>query len=166
MGAAINLTARVSVGLMFLLGAVVKVQEPARLIGTLSDAGIVFPAQVAGFVGWMELLCGVALVAGLFTRVSATLLAGTMTVALVTVTGPPLVASSTSVWELLSHLFYSPEWLLLIILIAVAIHGPVKFSVDHLLAPAYAHLRGAIHPLSSTAFLRMRSSPTPDQPLQ
>jgi putative oxidoreductase len=121
------LLVRLSVGYMFMASGWGKLHKLGELIEYFRSLGIPAPGLQAPFIATLECVGGAALMLGLATRVFAPLLAGTMTVALLTV----------SLKEAKNHdpgnLFYLPEWLLLVILIWLAFAGAGKASVDRVL---------------------------------
>ena len=87
------------------------------------------PGLNAVVVGWSELLCGAALVLGLFTRLATFPLIVSMIVAILTAKRGDI------------HGFFDlvafEEFTYLVVLTMIAILGPGSVSVDHVLARKY-----------------------------
>jgi putative oxidoreductase len=81
---------RVAVGVVFIAHGAQKlfVMTPAGLGGFFTQLGIPLPLATAWFIIAVELVGGIAMVAGLGTRVVAALFAAIMAVAFATVHGP------------------------------------------------------------------------------
>nr|WP_052477748.1 DoxX family protein [Kibdelosporangium sp. MJ126-NF4]CTQ99371.1 hypothetical protein [Kibdelosporangium sp. MJ126-NF4] len=118
-----NLLLRLTIGFMFLSGAVGKLADGDKFAGKLAESGIPIPHLVAPVLAVVEFVAGLALMLGLFARVAAVVLAVTMLGALITTIGPPLWDRYPDAWHFLSNLFYSSEWLLLAILAWLACVG-------------------------------------------
>jgi putative oxidoreductase len=121
------LLVRLSVGYMFMASGWGKLHRLASFAEEFRALGIPAPDLQAPFIATLEFVGGTALMLGLATRLFAPLLAGTMAVALLTV----------SLKEAKNHdpgnLFYLSEWLLLVILVWLAFAGAGKASVDRFL---------------------------------
>lgn len=128
-----NFVLRASVGFMFFSGAVIKLTAPAQLVATLREGGIPLATSVAPALAAVELVGGAALVLGLGTRVAALLLAGVMGGALVTTVVGPLSDKYPDLSTFLGNLFYTPEWLLILLLSWILCAGADRFSIDVLL---------------------------------
>jgi putative oxidoreductase len=118
---------RVAVGLVFVAHGAQKlfVMTPATLAGFFAAVGIPLPEFNAYFVIAVELLGGLAMIAGLGTRIVGALFAATMVVAFATVHG--------------AEGFFLPkgyEYVLVLFSasIAVVLQGAGAFAVDNLLA--------------------------------
>jgi len=75
---------RLAVGLVFLPEGIQKLAFPEILgSGRFAGIGIPWPSVSGPFVGWVELLCGLLILLGLFTRAAAAPLIVTMVVAMV-----------------------------------------------------------------------------------
>lgn len=80
------------VGAVFLSEGLQKFLSPAtRGAGRFVKIGIPFPEMMGPFVGGVEILCGMLVLAGLMTRVAAVPLAITMGVAIVSTKTPILL---------------------------------------------------------------------------
>ncbi|MGX1977120.1 DoxX family protein [Streptomyces kronopolitis] len=128
-----NLALRVSVGFVFFSGAVTKLTDPDQLVATLRAGGIPLAGSVAPVLATIELVGGAALVLGLGTRVAALVLAGVMGGALVTTIIGPLSDKYPDPSTFLSNFFYTPEWLLILVLGWMLCAGADRFSIDALL---------------------------------
>src|SRR6516164_331604 len=92
-GASANLLVRVLVGPVFLTEGIQKFLFPAVLgVGRFTKIGIPFPTFSAPFVGVVEIVAGVLLLAGLLTRLSTILLLIDISVAIATTKIPMLAA--------------------------------------------------------------------------
>ncbi|WP_433859461.1 DoxX family protein [Streptomyces kronopolitis] len=128
-----TLVLRISVGFMFFSGAVTKLTAPEQLVATLREGGIPLAGSVAPLLATVELVGGAALVLGLGTRVAALVLAGVMGGALITTIVVPLSHKYPAPSSFLSSLFYTPEWLLMLLLGWILCAGADRFSIDALL---------------------------------
>ncbi|MFB7631360.1 DoxX family protein [Streptomyces sp. NPDC056149] len=127
-----QLVLRVSVGFMFLSGAVGKLADLDGFAGALREAAVPLPLAgvVAPVLAAVELVAGVALMLGIGTRLASLVLGVTMVGALITTVAPPLLDRYPNPWTWLSNLFYQPEWLLLGLLAWFVCVGGGRFSVD------------------------------------
>ncbi|GLW19768.1 hypothetical protein Stsp01_65110 [Streptomyces sp. NBRC 13847] len=128
-----NLVLRGSVGYMSLRGAVTKLTAPDQLVATLREGGIPLAGSVAPVLATVELVGGAALALGLGTRVAALVLIGVMCGALATTIVGPLSDKYPDPSTFLSNLFYTPEWLLTLLLGWILCVGAGRFSIDALL---------------------------------
>ncbi|RJQ79781.1 DoxX family protein [Pseudonocardiaceae bacterium YIM PH 21723] len=124
-----NLVLRVTVGFMFFSGAFGKLSDTAKFAANLAEYGVPFSHVTAPVLAVVELVGGLFLALGLFTRTTALVLAAVMVGALLSPIAPGLWAKHPNVWYFLSNLFYSSEWLLLGILAWVACVGDQGRSV-------------------------------------
>lgn len=89
---AATLLIRAMVGAVFLSEGIQKFLDPAtRGAGRFGKIGIPFPDVMGPFVGGLELVCGVLLLAGLMTRLAAVPLMINMLVAIVSTKIPILL---------------------------------------------------------------------------
>lgn len=74
---------RLSLGLVFLPEGIQKLIFPDMLgAGRFTGIGIPYPEIMGPFVGWVEIICGILILLGLFTRFAAVPLIITMLVAI------------------------------------------------------------------------------------
>jgi putative oxidoreductase len=119
------LVARVTLGVLFASTGWGKVHDLDKVASFFSDLGIPMPHANALMVSFVELVGGGLLLMGLGTRLSALPLMASMAVAILT-------AQRESVHGL-PDLFGLVEWTYLALLLWLALAGPGKASLDHLL---------------------------------
>jgi putative oxidoreductase len=119
------LVARVTLGVLFMSTGWGKVHNLAKVTAYFDELGIPFAGFQAPMVSFIELIGGALLVIGLASRLSAIPLMGSMAVAILT-------AQRENVHGL-PDLFGLVEWTYFALLLWVAIAGPGKISLDHLL---------------------------------
>ncbi|CAM4195681.1 DoxX family protein [Nocardia ninae] len=124
------LCCRISVGLMFLIGAVKKVTDLDWFRDEFVALGAPFPHLTAPVTAWIELVGGALLILGAFTRVAAAALAATMVGALWLSVIPAIGKNFHTFPDRVSNFFYAPEWLLLLILALLVSMGAGRASVD------------------------------------
>jgi putative oxidoreductase len=84
------LALRLSLGSVFLGTGWGKLHNLAQLTSFFTDLGIPFPAVQAPVIAGIELVGGTLILLGLFTRIAALPLMGTMTVAILTAKRPEI----------------------------------------------------------------------------
>ena len=146
---AATILVRVMAGTVFFWEGVMKFVFPATLgIGRFTKLGIPFPGPTAGFVGCVEIVGGILLIAGLLTRLAAIPLLIDMVVAVLTTKVPlylgtyplalPPVAPQTGFWAVLHEIrsdeaqFLCTAFLLLV--------GPGPWALDAIVAHRMASL--------------------------
>lgn len=126
------LATRVVVGWGFYLTGSGKWAHFDNTVTFFTELGIPFPQANAAFVSTLELVGGICLILGLFTRLMATGLASTMVVALLTADKARFLES----WSTASEV--SPTdisaFVFLLFLLWLALFGPGPVSLDRLLA--------------------------------
>ena len=126
------LATRVVVGWAFYLTGSGKWAHFDNTVTFFTELGIPFPQANAAFVSTLELVGGICLILGLFTRLMATGLASTMVVALLTADKARFVES----WSTASEV--SPTdisaFVFLLFFLWLALYGPGALSLDRLLA--------------------------------
>lgn len=138
-----NVLLRVTAGFMFFSGAVGKLGDLGKFTAMFVSLGIPAAQVLAPFTAAVELVGGAALMLGLGTRLVSLVLAGDMVGALITDIGPSLAQKYPDPWHFLSNLFYSPEWLLIGLLLWLVCVGAGKASVDALVGRRVAALTTA-----------------------
>ena len=126
------LVTRVVVGWAFYLTGSGKWVHFDNTVTFFTELGIPFPQANAAFVSTLELVGGVALILGLFTRLFSAGLASTMVVALLTADRARFIeswstASDVSPTDISSVVF-------LLFFLWLALYGPGWLSLDHLLS--------------------------------
>jgi putative oxidoreductase len=124
------LLGRLAVGLVFLSTGWGTVHNVEKVTEFFTSLHIPAPGLNAVVVGWSELLCGAALVLGLFTRLATFPLIMSMIVAILTAKR----ADIHGFFDLVAF----EEFTYLVVLTMIAILGPGKLAIDHLLARKYA----------------------------
>jgi putative oxidoreductase len=117
--------ARITLGVLFVSTGWGKVHSLPKVTAYFAELGIPFPGIQAPMVSFIELFGGALLVVGLASRLAALPLMGSMAVAILT-------AQRANVHGL-PDLFGLVEWTYLALLLWVALAGPGKISLDHLL---------------------------------
>lgn len=120
------LVARVTLGVLFVSTGWGKVHDLDKVTAFFSDLGIPMPHLNAVMVSFVELIGGALLLLGLGARLAALPLMASMAVAILT-------AQREQVHGL-PDLFGLVEWTYLVLLLWVALAGPGKASLDHLLS--------------------------------
>ncbi len=124
------LLGRLAVGLVFLSTGWGKVHNVEKVTEFFVSLHIPAPGLNAVVVGWTELLCGAALVLGVFTRLATFPLIMSMIVAILT-------AKRGDIHGFLDVVAFE-EFTYVIVMTMLAILGPGPIAVDHLLARKYA----------------------------
>jgi putative oxidoreductase len=120
------LLGRLAVGLLFLSTGWGKVHSIPKVTAFFESLHIPAPSFHAYLVGYSELFCGAALVVGLLTRLATVPLIVSMIVAILTAKLPNVHG--------LFDLVEADEFTYLIVLVMIAILGPGRFAIDHVLA--------------------------------
>lgn len=118
------LLGRVTVGWLFAVAGWGKVHHLGDVTKYFVELGIPAPGLNAAVVGYSELICGALLLVGVLSRLATVPLMVSMVVALLTAKRAELHG--------LSDLFAQVETTYLVILVAIAVHGPGVVSLDHL----------------------------------
>ena len=113
------LLVRIGLGLVFMVHGYIKLSETAGMIGFFSSLHL--GAVWVYLVGWTELLAGLAVLLGIFSRFGSILLTTVMTVVILRVK----LHSGFSNSEL--------EILLLLCSVAIALAGPGQYTVKSIL---------------------------------
>ena len=117
--------ARLTLGLVFVGTGWGKLHNLPRVVDYFTSLGIPAPQLQAPFVAGVELVGGLLILAGLFTRVASVPMAATMVVALLTAKRGDIQG--------LTDLFGTIEWLYLVGFAFLAAYGPGALSLDALL---------------------------------
>lgn len=118
---------RILVGWVFVSEGVQKFVFPAQLgVGRFEKIGIPSPHFMAPFVGSVEIVCGLLLLIGLFTRVAVVPLLGVILVAIAT-TKLSMITKS-GLWSMLHEA--RTDFSMLLGLVFLLITGPGTLSLD------------------------------------
>lgn len=138
-----NLFIRLAVGCVFFTEGIQKLIFPDILgAGRFTAIGIPYPEVMGPFVGWVELVCGLLILLGLYTRLAAIPLIITMLVALIATKVPIWLGHDWwifNVRELDRYGFWSmahatrTDWAMLMGSIYLLIAGAGRWSVDSIL---------------------------------
>jgi putative oxidoreductase len=126
----LDVVTRVSVGYLFVSGALDHKVTGTRFVRSFQDWGFPQPQLLAPAVGWCELVFGALLALGAFSRLSASVLAAVMVGSLWKPVVPQLRHDHPGLGDFLSALAYTPEWLLLLLLLGFAFLGSGRYSAD------------------------------------
>jgi uncharacterized membrane protein YphA (DoxX/SURF4 family) len=122
-----SLLPRLIVGLIFLSEGIQKYLFPELLgTGRFEEIGFADPAFWAYFTGTFEMICGLFILIGLFTRIAAIPLLIIMLTALITTKWPILM--NKGFWSMAHE--YRTDFAMTLLLIYLLIYGAGKWSVD------------------------------------
>ena len=122
-----SLLTRISIGFVFLQAGWSKLHNLSGVSGFFAKVGIPAPGFFAPIVATTEFLCGLFLIAGFLTRLTALPLIFIMAIAVATAKAAGIGGPS--------DLFSLPEYLLALGLIWICFIGPGPLSVDTLFHP-------------------------------
>lgn len=117
------LLARLTVGLVFVHSGWGKFHHLDKVVDFFRDLGIPAPQLQAPFVAGCEVGFGALLIAGLAARLATAPLMVIMLMALSTAKASDISS--------LNDLLGTSEYLYLVLLVWLALHGPGKLSADH-----------------------------------
>lgn len=122
---------RLMVGAVFLSEGIQKFLFPDKLgTGRFAEIGLPFPDFTANFVGCFEIVCGLLVLIGLFTRLASIPLISIMLVAIATTKSE--ILAEKGFWEMLHG--SRTDWAMSLGSIFLLIKGSGYWSVDrHLL---------------------------------
>ncbi|MGB2634725.1 MAG: DoxX family protein [Candidatus Acidiferrum sp.] len=93
---------RLAVGLIFFTQGVLKFTDPAMGVNRFTRIGFPHPALTAHFVGWFEIICGLLVLIGLWTRAASIPLLIIIITAIVTTKVPELSRAGQGFWYMVS----------------------------------------------------------------
>jgi len=136
---------RLMVGSVFFWEGLLKFVYINQGVGRFTKLGLPYPDQLATFIAIIEIVGGITLMFGLFSRATALMFAGEMIVAILLTkidlyfgTSPlplPVVPPKVGIWALLHEI--RTDYSLLICSIFIVLEGPGKISVDRSIAKRY-----------------------------
>jgi putative oxidoreductase len=122
------LLCRLAVGLIFLSEGLQKYLFPETLgTGRFAKIGFSDPGFWAYFTGTFEIVCGILILIGLFTRLAAIPLLIIMIVSFITTKYPELIEKG---FWFMAH-DYRTDFAMTLLLIYLIIHGGGKKSIDY-----------------------------------
>ncbi len=135
------LATRITIGLGYFHTGVGKWRNFEHTVEFFTSVGIPFARANAAFIASLEVVGGVLLLVGLLTRLSGTLLAGSMVVALLTADRDGFIASwgsasDSSPTDIASFVF-------LLFLLWLIVHGAGPISLDRLAARLFRGSSGS-----------------------
>ncbi len=101
-GAAPAVFVRVAVGLIFATQGVLKYTDPKMGVIRFAHIGFPWPGVTARVVGGFEVVCGLLVLLGLFTRLAALPLLAVISTAIVTTKLPELARPAQGFWFMVS----------------------------------------------------------------
>ena len=119
---------RIAVGLIFFSQGLLKFLDPAMGVNRFTRIGFPHPAFTAHFVGTFELICGLLVLFGVLTRLSAIPLLIVISTAIVTTKIPELFRPNQGFWYLVSDA--RTDFSMFCCLLFLIIAGPGSWSVD------------------------------------
>ncbi len=93
---------RLAVGLIFFSQGILKFSDPAMGVNRFARIGFPHPYFTAHFVGTFEIICGLLVLLGLWTRVASIPLLIVITTAIVTTKLPELSRPAQGFWYMVS----------------------------------------------------------------
>lgn len=121
------LLARITVGTVFAISGWGKLHHLGKVTEFFASLKIPMPHANAVFVSSIEFIGGSLLLLGLFSRLAALPLIGTMAVAILTAKASDVAG--------FGDLMGLSEWAYLVFFAWIALAGPGRASLDHLLGP-------------------------------
>jgi putative oxidoreductase len=136
---------RLMVGSIFLWEGLLKFVYTNQGVGRFTKLGMPYPDKLATFIAIIEIVGGIALMFGLFSRATALMFVGEMIVAILITkidiyfgTSPlplPVVPPKVGIWALLHEI--RTDYALLICSVFIVLEGPGKISVDRSIASSH-----------------------------
>lgn len=118
---------RLMVGAVFLSEGIQKFLFPDKLgAGRFAEIGLPYPDFLADFVGCFEIICGILVLIGLFTRLASIPLISIMLVAIITTKSE--VLAEKGFWEMMHG--SRTDWAMLLGSIFLLIKGGGFWSID------------------------------------
>lgn len=126
---------RLAVGSIFFTQGVLKYIDPKMGVLRFTRIGFPYPAFTAHFVGTFEIICGLLVLVGLFTRVASIPLLLVILTALATTKIPELLNPAQGFWFMVSDV--RTDFAMTMSLAFLVIVGAGKWSVDALMWPRH-----------------------------
>jgi putative oxidoreductase len=119
---------RLAVGLIFATQGILKYTDPNMGALRFTRIGFTHAEFTAHFVGFFEILCGILVLAGLFTRPAAVPLLIVICTAIATTKIPELWRPGQGFWFMVSDA--RTDFAMLCSLLFLALSGPGRLSLD------------------------------------
>ncbi len=119
---------RLAVGLIFATQGVLKYTDPKMGVLRFTKIGFAHPEFTAHFVGFFEILCGILVLAGLFTRFAAVPLLIVICTAIATTKIPELLRPEQGFWFMVTDA--RTDFAMFCSLIFLVLAGPGRLSID------------------------------------
>ncbi len=127
---------RLAVGLIFATQGFLKYVDPNMGVHRFARIGFPAPLFTAHFVGAFEMVCGVLVLAGLWTRLAAIPLLIVICTAIATTKVPELFRANQGLWYMVSDA--RTDFAMLCCLLFLLICGPGTWSIDNREQPRHA----------------------------
>lgn len=119
---------RLAVGLIFATQGYLKYADPNMGVNRFARIGFSAPLFTAHFVGAFEMICGVLVLVGLWTRISAIPLLVVISTAIATTKIPELYRANQGFWYMVSDA--RTDFAMLCCLLFLILCGPGSWSLD------------------------------------
>ncbi len=119
---------RLAVGLIFATQGILKYTDPKMGVLRFTKIGFPHPEFTAHFVGLFEIVCGLLVLAGIFTRFAAVPLLVVICTAIATTKIPELWRPEQGFWFMVSDA--RTDFAMLCSLIFLVLSGPGRLSMD------------------------------------
>ena len=119
---------RLAVGFIFFTQGILKFTDPKMGIERFTRIGFPHPGFTAHFVGTFEIVCGLLVLVGLWTRAAAVPLLIVIATAIVTTKLPELARPAQGFWFMVSDA--RTDFAMLCSLIFLILVGPGNWSLD------------------------------------
>lgn len=142
-GPASILLIRLAVGLIFFTQGILKYIDPNMGVIRFTRIGFSHPYFTAHFVGMFEIVCGLLVLLGLWTRLSAIPLLIVISTAIVTTKIPELSRPNQAFWYMISDA--RTDFAMLCCLVFLLVSGPGACSLDARFAETGAPKEQKVH---------------------
>ncbi len=119
---------RLAVGLIFFTQGILKYIDPNMGVNRFTRIGFPHPAFTAHFTGTFEIVCGLLVLVGLFTRLAAVPLLIVISTAIATTKIPELSHANQGFWFMVSDA--RADFAMLMSLLFLLVAGPGDWSLD------------------------------------
>ena len=120
---------RIAVGLIFSTQGILKYIDPKMGVERFARIGFPHPAFTAHFVGTFEIVCGLLVLAGVWTRVTAIPLLIIISTAIVTTKIPELTRAGQGFWFMVSDA--RTDFAMLTCLLFLIVSGSRAAGIGH-----------------------------------